>query len=455
MFSNPYIAVHRRQLRHRRRHRSLLATLGRAGIVLAGLGVGAVLVRLVFLDFLDGPAGLLGPGLSGVVLRLGLILVGLTAIDAYGAILRSEDRDVLALLPVDPTQVVTAATLRLLLRRSVLLPACGVLMGPVALESGLWPWFLALLGLASVQLFAWPAAVCTFLLAVHAAESPRWAPILDLLRGPNPRPQAAFLYAPGVVLLLSAGVLFAAMSAVAGGLELDPLSLSLLAVGPCLGLGAAAAIPWLSRRSWLRSTAVTTEIDARWEALRDRDDPGRGAVYLDWTVRFFPASWRRSLLHDLRHGWRGRRGWLSGAWIVGLAAAAAGWTEATTGLVRAVVVLGLGLGLVAGVVFAMERDEPPFLRWWLPSGPGPRHLPRIVVVALWAQPAVALAAAPVGLFGGWGALGLALALGEGYALALASLAVGTSRLGSAGPFLYALAAVIVVSGLPLSLGGLW
>lgn len=408
------------------------------------------MVRGVFLDFLGESTAVVGQGLSGMVLRLGLVLVGMAAIDMYGALLRSEDRDILAILPVEPVAVVLAAIGRLILRRVWVVPACGVLLVPVALEVGIWPWLLAVAGLISVQVFAWPAAACTLLLSVYVSESTRWAPILDLIRGPNPREQAAFLYAPGIVLVVSALILFASMSAVAGAISGHSSALLLLLIGPAIGVGLGLLVPRLARGAWLRAAVVTTEIDARWEALRDHDEASRGAVYLDWSVRFFPPSWRRRLRHELRHGWRGRRAWLMAAWVLGLAGAAAGWTEAATGPVRALSVAVLGVALVASVTFALERDEPPFLRWWLPDGPGPRHLLRALAVLLWVQPVVVLSAVPVGLFAGLEGFGLALLVGQTYAMALAFWAVVSARLGALGPVVYAV--VALASGLLLPLG---
>lgn len=420
--------------------------MARAALGLGAAALGALLLDRAFLGFLDGSGAAVADGLGGVVLRLGLLLTGLAALDGYEAVLRGEDRPVLSLLPVEPGAVVTSALVGLAARRWWTAPACAVLLAPVALRAGPTAWAVAAAALFGVQVLAWPVAIATYLVAVDAARSPALAPLLEALRGQNPRELAAFLYAPGAVVLAVAGGLWAASAGVSGVLRGDPLAVVWIVALPAAGLAVAVTLPALGRRAWFRAGTLLSDIDAQHAALAARDEAAALHVYLDWAVRFFPAAWRRAALHDLRHGWRGRRLWLSGAWLAGLAAAGVGWTEDPAGPGRAVVVATLGVATVASVVFAMVRDEPDFLRWWLPPGPAPREIVRAIVVLMWSAPTLALAAVVAAFFGGMPAAGSVLGFGLAAGAALAALAVAASKAGRAGPWLYLPAAAAVVLG---------
>jgi hypothetical protein len=450
---NPYIAVHRRQAAHRRRVEGALVVGGRIALGLAAVGLGAVLVRPVFLGFLDGGGGAVSLGVAGMVLRAGLVLVGIAAIDLYEAVIRGRDREVLSLLPVEPDQVVIAAVRDVVLRRAWLVPAVAVLLLPIGIEASWVAWAAAVAALAGIQLAGWSLSAVVHLLAVDVAESAAWAPLLDMIRGANPREQAAFLYAPGVVLTLAAALLYAASEGAAAAATGAPWGWALIAATPIVGAVIALALPSLARRAWFRATGVLADIDARWAALAERGDD-RTSVYLDWTVRFLPAGWRRYALHDLRHGWRGRRTWISGAWVLGIAAAAAGWTEDPVGPSRALAVSALAAALVASAALVLERDEPPFLRWWLPVQAVPRWAARSVVVVLWAQPALLPAALVTAYLSGMASGGLVLLGGELLAAVLVGLSLACSRFLRTGPWLYGTAAAGLVAAAVLVVGGL-
>ncbi|NCG21955.1 MAG: hypothetical protein GWP91_23305, partial [Rhodobacterales bacterium] len=284
--------------------------------------------------------------------------------------------------------------------------------------------------------------------AIIAAESQSWAPLLDAIRGVNPRPQAAFLYAPGLILLVS-GVL---VQMACTGLELadagavwgwaGPLPMLLLST-----LGWRAT-PTLAKEAWFRGSLVLAEIDARYASLEDPEEGRR--VYLDWSVRFLPDAMGRWALKDLRHGWRARRSWITGAWLVSLAAFAAGWTAAEWGPSRAIDVVLAGAWLCATVGVWMELDEPYFLRVWLPRGGAARHLSRIWVLFLWIQPPAWFAAAAVGIRRGVadGAWVLGVSLGSAVAASVVSWLCG--RLGGRG-----LAAYAPLAAISAALTALW
>lgn len=248
-----------------------------------------------------------------------------------------------------------------------------------------------------------------------------------MLRGPGPRQQAALIWAPGVVLLVTGGVLFQA----AGGAVLlatgDGGAAGWLGVPWILAGISLALIPRLATRSWFRGSALIAEIDARYAVLGQRDESA--AVYLDWAVRWLPGAMRVWALLDLRHGWRGRRSWISGAWLVGVGALFAGWTRDPDAVVRVVVVGGAGAWLLASVSPLMDGDEPAFTRAWLPGGGAPRLGARWAVLVAWLQPCALLATFGLLVRHGAGAAARGVGSVELAVLGAATLAVTCRRLG--------------------------
>lgn len=442
---DPILRAHRRAAAHRRRARGLSGLLGRALLLLLGVAALTAIFRPAFLSFLDTGTSL-AAGTGGAVLRVSVVLVGLAGIDVYEAVIRGRDREVLALLPVDPASAVRAQLLRLVGQRIWILPSLAALLLPIGLEASWLAWAAAVAATVGVQVFAWPAAAVVHLLAVGVADDPRWAPLLDLARGANPRGQAAFVYAPGLLLVGGSALVYGASSGAAWAIAGDGWGWAAIALGPMLAVGLAAVIPGLARRAWFRASAVLSEIDAAYAGLVDTEAEQRH-VYLDWALRFLPASLRRDALKDLRHGWRGRRLWLSGAWALGIAGGLAAWTVDPSGPSRGLAVAALGAALVASVGLVLALDEPPFLRWWLPRDPLTATSARFVVIWAWAQPAVLPAAAMATFMSGWGAGGLVLGLGEGALVVVTALALGCSRLGRTGPWVYAPTATLLVAGL--------
>lgn len=410
------------------------------------------LVRPVFLSFLDLPVDLWPAGTAAVTMRFGALIVGLLALDVYTAIVRGPDRDVLAGLPVDAGQVVRFEVLRVALQRWWVLPAAAVVLAPVAVAGAPVLWALALVALLGAWGMGLALSAGMHLLAIEVSESERWAPVLDLVRGNNPRPQAAFLYAPGAVLLV-AGLLVAGGANGAASVAAGDLWgwLGLLLPWPLVAF-AWSRLDELARRSWFRGSAVLAEIDARYAALADREEALR--VYLDWTVRWLPAGSRVWALRDLRHGWRARRTLITGAWLVGLAAFVAGWTEGEHGPLRAMAVSVFGVWLVAGVGVLLERDEPEFLRAWLPDGGGRALLARIWVLAWWVQPCVWPAALSVWMRRGGADAVWVLGIGLLAAFVAVGVAIGCGRLRERGLAVYGPVAAVAAAATAAVMGGL-
>ncbi len=371
----------------------------------SALGAAAVIALLVplmqrvFLTWVDGPADYAPVAMEALLLRANIVVIGWLAIDVYTALIRRGDREVLALWPVDPAMVVRFELWRLARNRLVLILGWAVLSAPIAT---VWPllWVLGVIQVAFTWVLALTASGVVTLFAVQIAEDERFAPFLDLVRGNNHRAQAAFLYAPGFTLL-AIGVLVSASGAGVRWLALgDPLGAGLLVAPLLVGLVLAVPIPGLARKRWFQAGQLMAEVDARYAVLEDREEALR--VYLDWMIRFLPADMARYALNDLRHGWRARRTPIMGAWLVGLAALVATWTDDPSGPVRAASIAVIGCWVVASLGVMMERDEPEFLRAWLPDGGVSKWGGRVVVLLLWQQPAVWLGAFAAMFRQGWG-----------------------------------------------------
>lgn len=444
--SNPHRNARRLIRAHRRAERGAVANALQAVVPLvAGLLV-APLFRPVFLHFLDGhdPGG---EGLFGVLIRVSLVVISLLAIDTYGVLIRSPDRSTLAILPVEPGEVAVEELADVARARAWVILVAAILLAPIGLEVGIGVW----LGSVGVVFGAFAAGLtvsaATHLLAVGAADNPRLAGLLDLLRGSNPREQAAFLWAPGLALAVASLPVALAIEGVRRFSQGEPLALVALVLPLAMAAFAFSRVPGLAQRGWFQASAVLADIDARYAMVEEAEEAT--AAYLDWMPRFLPDRVALYALKDLRQGWRARRSWISGAWGVGLLAAMASWSAdaASPGRALAIGVLGIWLMGVVGVL--MERDEPDFLRAWLPSGGSARSLARGVVLCAWLQPAVWLPVVVLSIRHGLGQALTGLLLGQCAVFGAALLAVLCMRLRDRGVLAYGPIAAVAGSALAL------
>ncbi len=440
---NPYRRAWKRRAHNRRGVEGWATTIAGISLPLVAAALLMPLLQPVFLPWLSSPQEAWAAGMSGVTLRVALLVLAVLSLDVYSALVRADDRAVLAVLPVDAGVVARVEVTRVAARRWWLLPFAGIVLAPVAL-AGAWSLYLGGLWVVfgAVAVGLWLSS-WIHLQAIIAAESEGWAPLLDAIRGVNHRPQAAFLYAPGLILLVSGALVQLACvgleAAHNGGLWgwAGPLPMLVLAFFGWRGT------PDLARSAWFRGSLVLAEIDARYAALQDPEEGRR--VYLDWSVRFLPSTMGRWAMKDLRHGWRARRSWITGAWLVALGAFAAGWTAADWGPARAMDVSLAGAWLCASIGVWMELDEPDFLRVWLPQGGAGRHLARVWVLFLWVQPPAWFAATSVAMRRGLADGGLVLAVCLGSAFAAACLSWLCGRLGGRGLAAYAPLAAILAA----------
>lgn len=428
MAGDPYGRADRLQRRHRREARGILGQLATLAVPLLTAVLLTPLVRRIFLAFLDDPEATWPAGAERVLLRFALVVVGWLSIDVYTGLVRGEQRPVLALLPVDPAPVVRVQLLDVARRRWWLLAGTAIVLSPLAFAGapGLWAAAVAVTGGAFALGLTVSALVFSF--AIVLAEDERWAPLLDAIRGPNVRAQAAFIYAPGVVLIAVGGLMSLATQGAIAAAEGVGFGLGFVVLPYVLAGLALLPLPGLARRTWFAGTVVVSEIDARDAALADPEEAL--SVYLDWTVRWLPTRVARYALNDLRHGWRTRRTLVTAAFLLGLVALATGWRADPSAPYWVVATVVPASFLVAANGLWLDRDEPEFLWRWLRADPaerGPRTLGRLWVLVLWQLPIGIIGAAGVLFFAG---IGPALAV-IGASLLVAFVAAGLAMM--AGP----------------------
>ncbi len=408
------------------------------------LGVAAALVPLVrpvFMGFLDEPEIPTVDGLREVWIRASAVALVSMGLAVHGTVLRGGARAVLQLHPVDPVAVVqeeVGAALRSQL--PILLGLC-ILLTPIGLSVGWSAWAVGVALVLGAALASLTTSTVAFLGAVEAAESPRWAPVLDQLRGNNPRPQAALMYALVPVAIVAG---WTSMQAAQAAAELwrGP-------GGPVFAPGAlAAALPWVvaaaawpmvprvASRNWFRASLVLADIRARYESVIDPLEARR--VAWDWTLGRLPAPVAREALGVLRYGWRVRRSVLSVGWLLAFAALAMAWREDLTAPLRAGLIAGAAGWVMGLVALQSTQSEPAFLVVWLDRADTSRALGAAWAVLCWSSSAVLVGAAASLLRHGVASAASTAALGfAGVALAAAVTAVVVSRRGGIAPFVAA------------------
>lgn len=415
MAGSPYAKVNRLRRGHIRASTPFYQQLGAlaAPVITAALLV--PLVRPAWLWFLDElPPDQWAAPLGGAVFRLSLLLLGWVSLDVYGAVVRGRDRPVLEIYPVDPALVVRAEIGLLMVERWWVPLVAAAVLAPLAVNGMILGYAMALLALSGTWVLGISASAMVYLMAAEAAQSKRWEPVLDLVRGTNPRSQAAFIWAPGVVLAACALLIQVSTVGVVRAVADGPIWAVAVAVPLLVAPVVAIPIPALARRRWFQVSTVLEEIRARYETLQDPQEALR--VYLEWTIRFLPARVALFALKDLRQGWRGRRTWISATWLVGLGAFGAGWTEYAHGPGRAAALSAAGVWATGAIGVRMHLDDPAFLsRWFEAVGPE-RLIARVWAIVMWTQCCVGPAMIAVAVRRGWTDALFVGAIGEGTAV---------------------------------------
>jgi hypothetical protein len=407
-------SVYRRVFALRRQRRreaeGTVALAGRWALAFLVLGLLSMLVGPAFLGFLTRSPDEVVRGLGELWFRACLLVMVVISMDVHATVLRGQARDVLTLLPVRPRGVVLAELEQVALQRGPWLVALGVLLWPVAQQASVAAWALGMLVVTASAALALTWSAVAFLGAIDAAESPAAAPLLDLLRGNNPRPQAALIYAlvpTTVVGGLLAGRASGSAAGIVVGAQAGWLDAAVLIAVAAAGWPAAAR---LADRNWFRASMVLEDIRARYAAVEGPDEALH--VYLEWTVRWLPTEAARWALLELRYGWRERRSWISLMNLIGFGGLVLGWSSTVEAPVRAGLVAGAAAWLGAGVVVQRARDVPAFLRWSMPAPALAGTVARMWAVVAWSLLPLGLAGLAVWMFRGgsglvqFGALGV-------------------------------------------------
>ena len=289
--------------------------------------------------------------LEQLLLRTSALLVALMALQTYTGIVRHPERNIFGVHPILSVPFLYSVALEQV-KGSLLwwLTAVGIWS---AVSMSWFPWIL--LCLTSAWIGGIGVGYGVHLGSVWAARSPNIAPVLDMLRGQNPKEQAAFIYAPGVALgLMGLSLLFstgATRLVIEGQHKLAPWILLPLGVGVVGWLVALRLAPTYL----LRASMILVDIDAHWNSLEDGDQ--EDGVYLDWLATDKPHR-----LRLLRNSWRLHRWVTYLAWSVGGLSALFLWLE---DLVSALVLCGAAS--IAFLFFPMllSKSEPKWLQWSL------------------------------------------------------------------------------------------
>ncbi|MDP2305793.1 MAG: hypothetical protein Q8P18_07175 [Pseudomonadota bacterium] len=435
MGKNPYRLADRRQRHARHRVEGPFARL--AGLSpLVGAIAAVWLARDLYGTLLAGGEAAWAAGFTGVTARVGLVVAALLSLTTYDTLVRGPDRGVIDIHPLLPRPWLLARMEGLVRDRLPWLAVAAVFLLPVLPRTDAFA-----LG-AAVLLGAWCAGLGVGLgvnLAAPAlATRPSLAGLFDAIRGPNPRLQAALLYAPGVALALSGTATVAAAWGAGRVLLGDPAGFVGLA-SPFVLAVAGVVLAVRSAPAMSGIGAVLGEIEAAWAESEDPEDAR--SVYLEWTVRLAPAPLRVALRKELRHLWRAHRAWVTGSWGLAFLAGIAGWTESPDGVARLAQVGAAALAAVGYVGVRLGASDPPWLDTFLPLHG--RVVARAAAVFSAMQVVVAVGTATLLVRQGVPALGVLLRL-ELAALALAAVAAWSGdTLRAKGGLVYVPAALLV------------
>jgi hypothetical protein len=314
---------------------------------------------------------------DALVLRVTLLLVAALALASFDALVRSPDAAMLETLPVDGRAWFTAAYPRVALDHAAWpLAAMALLAAPAP---SAWTWGLGCAVVAGAFVAALGLGAAVNLGAAGVARAPGWQPLLDAVRGSNPRVQAALLWAPGVAVAGAGLLVIVACAGLAEGLSATPSSWSAPAIlvplaGGGLGLWAATR----SARDLPRAAAVLGEIDAAYALADAAAEPHR--VYGERLADRLGGRLGSELRRELRHAWRAHRPWVHGAWGLGFLAAWVAWVRGPSWVMTGLV----GLALAAIIGARMRGTDPVLADVLLPRAG--RRRARLLAIALVAAP---------------------------------------------------------------------
>ena len=406
------------------------------------LGAAGPVIRPVFMAWLEDEASV-PMGVAGLSLRLGMLLAGAMSIGTYSALVRGPERAILDPFPAHPRALIRYLAKRTAWERASLPVGAAALLLPILLAGHPLAWLLASIVAAGGWFVGLMAGFTVHLGSVWAAESPALAGILNLIRGQNPQLQAALIYGPGVALGVGTAAVFGASEGARLVLTGQAWGAVLLVIPLIVGLVAFIPAGGLAERYHFRTTLILAEIDAAY-AVEERDPEEARRVYL---VRLLPQSLHLEFLKELRHGWRGLRSWLTGAWGLGILGLVSAWSSEPSSWGRSLAIALAALVAIACVGLRLSTTDPLWLDQTLPQRRSLRLTARALAIFAWLQGVILPPTIALLLRQGGGAAASFFGITEGAALALCIASACFSPLRSRGWVPYLLSGLLLWGGL--------
>lgn len=441
---NPYVRAWRQRRSNQRRESGWLQAL-QGWLPVLALGAAGPVIRPVFMAWLEDE-GSVPMGVAGLSLRLGMLLAGAMSLGTYSALVRGPERAILDPFPAHPRALIRYLAKRTAWERASLPVGAAALLLPILLAGYPLAWLLASIVAVGGWFVGLMAGFTVHLGSVWAAESPALGGILNLIRGQNPQLQAALIYGPGVALGVGTAAVFGASEGARLVLMGQPLGALLLVIPLVVGLVAFLPAGGLAERYHFRTTLILAEIDAAY-AVEERDPEEARRVYLEWLVRLLPQRLHLEFLKELRHGWRGLRSWLTGAWGLGILCLISAWSSEPSSWGRSLAIALAALVAIACVGLRLSTTDPLWLDQTLPQKRSLRLSARALAIFAWLQGVILPPTIALVLRQGGGAALSFLGITEAAALALCIASACFSPLRSRGWVPYLLSGLLLWGGL--------
>lgn len=307
-----------------------------------------LVIKPIFLELWQSN---LAESIESLLFRLAALITSAMALHTYSSVVRSPEHEIISIHPILGQRFLWHVLEETIRTTWIWWVGGAVFLYPLVELGEYTAYVLSVLLLLGSWVGGIGAGYCINLGAIWVARSNRAHVLLDMVRGQNPREQAAFIYAPGVALVvvgltlaLAAGGLRAALS----GLYMWGILIGLPYVMGLAGFGIALR---LVQEELLRVGSILVDIDAHWQGIEEGEDPN--AVYLDWL-----AAGRPELLRALRAGWREYRLYPILSWCAGGLGGLLLWTgRVSEGLWLAGFAM-VGLGSLG---WQLQRADPNWL----------------------------------------------------------------------------------------------
>lgn len=316
--------------------------------ILIGVIISTIVIKPIFLELWKAN---LGENLESILFRLSALITSAMALRTYSSIVRSSDHSIISIHPILGKAFLWSSLEETVRNTWIWWVGSAIFLTPLIELGHYLAYGLAVLLLVGAWIGGIGTGYCINLGSIWIARSPRCYTILDMVRGQNPREQAAFIYAPGVALV----IVGLALAFGAGGLRAVLAGMNIwgifLLLPYLLGVAGFILALRLVEEELLRVGSILVDIDAHWHSVEEGEEPN--AVYLDWL-----ANGRPELLRALRAGWREYRLYPLLSWGVGSLAGLMIWTgKLSEGLWLST----LGMVGLGSLSWQLQKTDPRWL----------------------------------------------------------------------------------------------